>query len=261
MAWASLVCIVLGVLAAIGRRIRKPERTLYAAAFAAAVVWTIHAGFDWDWQMPAVTLPVFVLAGCAAGYAKSARTDRRHAPRLESGVGPPRAGMRRPVTALLALLAAAAPGFVGVSQRGQDTSVLDFGRNDCAAAAPAARRSLAPLNFRHAAAEILAYCDAAEGARMSAVTEMTQAVHDDPKNWETEYGLAVVLASAGKDPRPAARAAAALNRHEPVVSLLVSTLRRDPRARWPADAETSPLPIDGEYGTALIVLRAAQRSP
>ena len=34
-----------------------------AGASAAAVVWLIHSTIDWDWQVPAVTLPALLLAG------------------------------------------------------------------------------------------------------------------------------------------------------------------------------------------------------
>ena len=27
------------------------------------VAWLLHASIDWDWQLPAVTLPAIVLAG------------------------------------------------------------------------------------------------------------------------------------------------------------------------------------------------------
>jgi hypothetical protein len=27
------------------------------------VVWALHASIDWDWEMPAVTIPALVLAG------------------------------------------------------------------------------------------------------------------------------------------------------------------------------------------------------
>jgi hypothetical protein len=34
-----------------------------AGPCAAALVWFVHASIDWDWQLPAVTLPAIVLAG------------------------------------------------------------------------------------------------------------------------------------------------------------------------------------------------------
>ena len=32
-------------------------------AAAAALAWLLHASIDWDWQLPAVSLPALVLAG------------------------------------------------------------------------------------------------------------------------------------------------------------------------------------------------------
>ena len=34
-----------------------------AGASAAMLAWFLHASIDWDWQLPAVTLPAVVLAG------------------------------------------------------------------------------------------------------------------------------------------------------------------------------------------------------
>jgi Flp pilus assembly protein TadD len=44
-----------------------------------------------------------------------------------------------------------------------------------------------------------------------AVQAMQQAVRRDPRNWETHYGLALVLGAEGRDPRTEARRALALN--------------------------------------------------
>jgi hypothetical protein len=73
----GLLCVVLiGAGVALVRRIRRPERTLYAAAFAVALARAVHAGFDWDWQMPAITLPAFVLAGAAVRSAERGNERR-----------------------------------------------------------------------------------------------------------------------------------------------------------------------------------------
>ena len=52
----SMVIAVVGAVALLATRIRGRDRTVFAALFAAALAWAIHAGVDWDWQMPAVTL-------------------------------------------------------------------------------------------------------------------------------------------------------------------------------------------------------------
>jgi hypothetical protein len=48
----------------------------------------------------------------------------------------------------------------------------------------------------------------------------------DPRNWRYVYGQAIVDGVAGRDPRPAARAALRLNPLEPLARTLVSDLRR-----------------------------------
>ncbi|MGI8802363.1 MAG: O-antigen ligase family protein [Solirubrobacteraceae bacterium] len=236
---ALLAFIVLGLLVALALRARGPERTLYAAAFAGTLAWAIHAGVDWDWEMPAVTLPVFVLAGAALGRAETAQRSRR-----------------RPLLALVVLAVAVAPALLNVSQSHLDAGLTAFDANDCAAATSAAHASLEPLDFRHGAHEILGYCDLAQGARGAALAEMAKAVDEDPKNWEPHYGLAIVRAVTGRDPRTAARAALARNPYDPVVAAVAAQFRRDPRRRWATDAASDPLPVNGHYGAALPVLRA-----
>ena len=59
---ARLGCSLGGVAA--GRPARPAARApLAAGACAGGAVWRLHATIDWDWQMPAVTLPAIVLAG------------------------------------------------------------------------------------------------------------------------------------------------------------------------------------------------------
>jgi hypothetical protein len=58
-----IVTVVAGMLAGLGRRIRGPGRGIYAALFAVVLAWALHQALDWDWQMPAVTLPVFKAPG------------------------------------------------------------------------------------------------------------------------------------------------------------------------------------------------------
>ncbi len=53
-----LAGVALSARAAVARR---PE--LAAGPVAAVVVWAVHVGVDWDWEMPAVTLPALILSG------------------------------------------------------------------------------------------------------------------------------------------------------------------------------------------------------
>jgi uncharacterized membrane protein YidH (DUF202 family) len=55
--------LFLGGIAAAGRRALRIGAPLAPAACAVCTAWLLHATIDWDWQLPAVTLPALVLAG------------------------------------------------------------------------------------------------------------------------------------------------------------------------------------------------------
>ncbi|HEY2638216.1 MAG TPA: O-antigen ligase family protein [Solirubrobacteraceae bacterium] len=57
------LALFVGGLAAAGRTALRRAPPLAVGACAVGVTWLLHASIDWDWQMPAVTLPVLVLAG------------------------------------------------------------------------------------------------------------------------------------------------------------------------------------------------------
>ena len=44
-----------------GRRALQHDPAAAAGACAAALAWLLHASIDWDWQLPAVSLPAIVL--------------------------------------------------------------------------------------------------------------------------------------------------------------------------------------------------------
>ena len=239
-----LVCVLLGFLIGVGRGIRGSRRALFAGAFAVVLAWALQAGIDWDWEMPAATLPAFALAGAAFGH-----------------VVPTPAAHRRPLLAVAALLVTVVAAVLNVSQGHLNSSLAAFTVNGCATATSEARSSLRPLSFRPAAHEILAYCDVARGDRAGALAEMASAVRHDPNNWEVHYGMAVVLAAVGRDPRPAARASRALDPGEPLINGLVARFRADPRALWVTDAESAQLPIGGRYTSSIAGLRSGLPGP
>jgi hypothetical protein len=59
---ALLGAFLVGVAAA-GRRALAAGAPLAPGVCAVCAAWLLHASIDWDWQMPAVTLPAIVLAG------------------------------------------------------------------------------------------------------------------------------------------------------------------------------------------------------
>jgi O-antigen ligase len=54
---------------AVRRCVPPAERGLAAALLAGALAYTLHAVYDWDWDIPAVTLPALIVLGVLAGAA------------------------------------------------------------------------------------------------------------------------------------------------------------------------------------------------
>jgi O-antigen ligase len=61
----GLACLALflGGSAASARRSLARDRPASVGSAAVAITWAFHAGVDWDWEVPAVTLPALVAAG------------------------------------------------------------------------------------------------------------------------------------------------------------------------------------------------------
>jgi len=65
----GLAALVGGVAVA-GRTALRRDRMVAAGPIAVLVAWILHASIDWDWQLPAVTLPAVVLAGMVLALAE-----------------------------------------------------------------------------------------------------------------------------------------------------------------------------------------------
>lgn len=74
----AIMCGGAGVAA---RRALSSHRVVAAGPLAAVVVWALHASIDWDWQLPAVTLPALVLTGLLIVLAESPVEEAAGAPR------------------------------------------------------------------------------------------------------------------------------------------------------------------------------------
>ncbi len=222
--FALIIVAVLGILAGLVARIRGPNRALYAAVFAVSLAWAIHQAFDWDWQMPAVTLGVFMLAGLALARPRDGKVGLSGLP------------VDRTLVALGWLILAVAPLLVATSYARLQRSATDLERGECTSARQEALSSLSLSAKRPQAYAIVGVCDLEQGFAQAAVPAMTQAAALEPESWEEQYWLAVARAAAGIDPHAAIRRALQLNPHEPG---LVNAARKlhgeDPRA-WEAAA-------------------------
>jgi O-antigen ligase len=226
-----LILVTLGcLLVGLAVRARGASRHLHAAVLAAALAWAVHAGIDWDWEMPAVTLWVFGLGGLA--LAALPERGLFHAParftRVVLGV------------AVLALVLPAA--LMAVSQRELNRSAEALGRGDCTSSIDAALAASQAMPVRPEPLELLGYCDVRAGRPDLAIRLMEASVDRDPNRWQAYYGLAIARARLGQDPRPAARRALELN---PRGDLALDAVRRfrgnDPR-KWKRRAATARLP-------------------
>ena len=232
---AGLVLLALtlaGVLAGMARGLRGPERHARAALLAAAVALLLHAGIDWDWEMPALFAWMFAAAGTAWGCQRS---------EVAPGDGPAR--LTRVLAGLGCLVLALTPALVMTSQSRLDAGAAAFARGDCAAAVDASLDSLDALPVRAEPFELIGYCDLRAGEPGLAVAALEAARRRDPDSWRYAYGLAVARALAGRDPRPAIADARRLNPLEPRARDLAAAISGDRPAVWRRAARRAPLPF------------------
>jgi O-Antigen ligase len=215
-----LVVLVAVVLGGLARRARGRRRSLYGALLAGGVVWALHTGVDWDWEMPVVTLGFFAAAGLA--LSPRGRALRGWAPGWAS----------RLVLAGLCLAAIVLPVLViGSESRLTDAERALYASN-CAKADSAARSSIGWLSARPQPYEILGFCDLQRGLPGLGVSAMRQALRRDPGSWESYYVLAIAQATAGIDPRAAAERALRMNPLEPLTRQAVRELRGSNPSQW-----------------------------
>jgi hypothetical protein len=208
-----VLLVVGGILAGLALRIRGPDRGVYAALFAMTLAWAVHQAFDWDWQMPAVTITIFILAGLALARPRDGRTGLRGLP----------AG--RALVALGWLILAVAPLLVSTSYARLQHAGRELQRGECAAAKHQALSSLSLGAERPQAYAIAGVCDLQEGFAPAAIAAMAKAAEYEPQSWEDAYLLAIARAGAGQNPLAAARRAIALNPQEPMLRNAYARLR------------------------------------
>ena len=215
-----ILVVVLAILGGLAARIRGPSRALYAALFAATLAWAIHQAFDWDWQMPAVTLGVFILAGLALARPEDGRAGLSGLPAA------------RTLVALGWLALAVAPLLVSISYARLHRSAQELQRGDCAAAKHEALSSLSLSARRPQAYVIVGVCDLQQGFAQAAVPAMAQAATLERQSWENEFWLAVARAAAGVDPHAAIGRAIALNPLESGLRGAARQLRSNSPRQW-----------------------------
>jgi O-antigen ligase len=66
---ACLVAFLWGIVAA-AQRLWRADPALATGPIAALVLWAAHAGIDWDWEMPALTMVALALAGAMIAWSE-----------------------------------------------------------------------------------------------------------------------------------------------------------------------------------------------
>ena len=129
------------------RLLRGEERYAHGAFVATGTMLAIHAGIDWDWEMPAL----FVWLFGAGGVVLAARRPRFG----ELGRLP------RVISALAVLVLAMTPALFAYSQGPLDRAVTAFGDRDCKTAIDDALTATERFGTRPEPWMVVGYCDAA----------------------------------------------------------------------------------------------------
>jgi hypothetical protein len=199
----GLLLLVVGLggpLVVCFRRLRLREPTA-TAAFAGSAYWIVHASGDWNWTIPALGVPFFVLLGTgAAGRASALR------PRVAwAGAG----------VAVAAALLAFAPPWLSTRLSDQALESSSSRASDLRWA-----RRLDPLSVQP-------YFVEAQTAPtpVAAIAPLRKAVGKQPRSAEARYELGLAYARAGRpaEARAQLRAALALS---PRAAEIQDALRR-----------------------------------
>ena len=172
-----LVVALGGPLVVCFRRLRLREPTA-TAAFAASAYWIVHASGDWNWTIPALGLPFFVILGAGAAG---------------------RAGVLRPAVAWTGAALAAAVALLAFAPTWLSARLSDQALGSSASRASDLRwaRRLDPLSVEPYFVEAQTAATPA-----AAIAPLRTAVSKEPRSAEARYELGLAYARAGR-PRAA----------------------------------------------------------
>jgi hypothetical protein len=199
----ALLGVALGLPLVAGVRAR--HRALVPAAFGAYAAYLAHAAIDWDWEMPAVTMPA-LLCGCAMLVAARGPSTRSLSVRLRAGV------------AVLALILAGFSLTTLIGYQALEASRAADLDDNPQRAEREARKAVRWLPWSTEARQVLAESYFDQNDRTQARAVLLEAVERDRGDWAIWYNLGV--ASDGRARLVAYREAARLNPYSANVSVL-----------------------------------------
>jgi O-antigen ligase len=193
---------------------RARHRRLVAPAFGAYVAYLLHAGIDWDWEMPAVTL-LGLFCGAAMLLAARSRSAPVHLPPFARGVA---------VAAAVVLAAFAFVGLLGNRALSAANAAADSrqSRKEESRARDAVR--WAPWSSE--AWRLVAEGQYAQGEVAGARASLRRALEKNPDDWQLWFNLAA--ASSGRARAEAINRARRLNPLSPEIADYLKSLREKP---------------------------------
>ena len=193
---------------------RARDRRLIAPAFGAYVAFLLHAGIDWDWEMPAVTL-LGLFCGAAILLAARSRSRPVHLPVFARGVA---------VGAAVALTAFVFFGLLG--NRALSAANAAAGSRQPRKEESKAREAVRWAPWSSEAWRLVAEGQYAVGDLAGARASLRRALDKDPDDWQLWFNLAA--ASRGRKRAEAIDRARRLNPLSPEIADYVKSLRAKP---------------------------------
>jgi hypothetical protein len=212
-----LGAVAFGTLPMVVRPGDESTRRAVGCAIAAGAVIAVHAAGDWDWQLPAVTLPAIALGAGALKVARLRGADDR------ARVCRPWTGVAVATAALGALVMLAGPLASTIELDGA-THAAAAGRLDAALVSARSAARLAPDDPTpwRLQGDVLADL----GRPVASDRAFAEALVRSPRDWEIMADWATALGARGELTAAGGlvRRAGALNPREPRIHLLAESL-------------------------------------
>jgi O-antigen ligase len=193
----GLALLVIALATPLALAVRARGAPFAGAALAAYVAFLFHAGIDWDWEIPAVTLSALLCGIALLAYGRQEEEQRAFAPFV------------RPA-AIAAAAALGALAFVGlVGNLALASSRHAAGHKDWSKSAAQARRASDWAPWSSDAADLLGQAQLQQGQTAAAAASFRRAIAKDPRNWQ--LWLDLYSATSGQEARQAFRRTYQLN--------------------------------------------------
>ena len=203
----GLTLLLIALLVPVYAAFKARHRPLVPAAFGAYVAYLVHAGVDWDWEMPAVTLTaLFIGASIVVAARKPEDEERPMGPRLRYSL----------LAGTLVLAAVAFVGLVGnmsLAQSAEAARAADF-----ETAEAKARRAVTWAPWSPEPWQAIGRAQLARGDVGSAAASFRKAIAKDEGDWNLWLDLA--RATQGAEQQAAISRALALNPLSPEIAQL-----------------------------------------